>query len=284
MTVHSVLPRRLAEAAGNVLRAAGIEHELHDDRDPMAAAEQAVADPAAVALIGPYRSAAIAEVVEATAPAELPLIAPVATWAGVTRDDEPGCDDAAQSRGTVVRLVARDTVVAARIAEHVRASGGRALVVAGDHDYGLQLDGQLRLAGLPRADGPERADVLVLAGLEGEPEIERAAALAPLPILAFDGVQGAGLGEGRDVLLALPFEPVEGVSNDDLFAGVEHARRAARLVAAAIDERASDRASMLAALRALGRFDEYGDPIDPPVWLWRAGPGWPLEPERALAR
>jgi hypothetical protein len=35
-------------------------------------------------------------------------------------------------------------------------------------------------------------------------------------------------------------------------------------------------------MRALGRFDEHGDPIDPPVWLWRAGPGWALAPERAL--
>jgi hypothetical protein len=33
-----------------------------------------------VALIGPYRSRDVAETVEATAPAGLPLIAPMATW------------------------------------------------------------------------------------------------------------------------------------------------------------------------------------------------------------
>jgi hypothetical protein len=36
--------------------------------------------------------------------------------------------------------------------------------------------------------------VVVLAGLQGEAEIARAAALAPLPVIAFDGVQGAALG------------------------------------------------------------------------------------------
>jgi hypothetical protein len=50
----------------------------------------------------------------------------------VTRDDEPGCEDAVRHRGTVLRLVARDTVVAARIAAGVHAAGQRALVVAGD--------------------------------------------------------------------------------------------------------------------------------------------------------
>jgi hypothetical protein len=40
---------------------------------------------------------------------------------------------------------------------------------------------------------------------------------------------------------------------------------------------------MLAALRALGPFDEHGDPVGAPVWLWRAADGWALEPERALA-
>ena len=59
----------------------------------MPAAEAAAADPDAVALLGPYRSRAVADAVEATAPAGLALIAPVATWAGVTREDEPGCED-----------------------------------------------------------------------------------------------------------------------------------------------------------------------------------------------
>ena len=35
--------------------------------------------------------------------------------------------------------------VAKAIADDVRRTGGRAVVVAGDHDYGVQLDGQLRL-------------------------------------------------------------------------------------------------------------------------------------------
>ena len=52
---------------------------------------------------------------EATGPAGLPLIAPMATWAGVTRSDEPGCeDDPEDHRGTVFRLLARDTEVALR--------------------------------------------------------------------------------------------------------------------------------------------------------------------------
>ena len=37
---------------------------------------------------------------------------------------------------------------------------------------------------------------------------------------------------------------------------------------------------VLAALRA--RFDEHGDPLDPPVWLWRAGPDWQLRPDRPI--
>jgi hypothetical protein len=39
---------------------------------------------------------------------------------------------------------------------------------------------------------------------------------------------------------------------------------------------------MLAAMRAAGPFDEHGDPIDPPVWLWRADAEWRLTPDRAL--
>ena len=35
-------------------------------------------------------------------------------------------------------------------------------------------------------------------------------------------------------------------------------------------------------LRELGPFDEHGDPVDPPVWLWRAAEDWTLEPERVL--
>jgi hypothetical protein len=94
-------------------------------------------------------------------------------------------------------MIARDTVVAERIAADVRAQGQRAFVIAGEHEYGVQLDGQLRLAGLPRAG-------------------------------------------------------------------------------------AADRASLLRALRAAGPFDEHGDPVDAPVWLWRADASWVLQAERPL--
>src|SRR5947208_14260359 len=118
--VHVVLPSVLADAARGVLDAAGVEAALHEPTRPLRAAEAAAADADAVALIGPYRSADVAEAVEATAPRGLALLAPGATRAGVTRDDEPGCDDPARHRGTVLRLVARDTVVAARVAARVR--------------------------------------------------------------------------------------------------------------------------------------------------------------------
>ena len=220
MVVHTALPEPLTAAVDAVLAPTALDHAPHGDSDPVGAAEQAAGDPAAIALIGPFRSAEVAEAVEATAPRRLPLLAPVATWAGVTRADEPGCgDEHARHDGTIFRLVARDTVVAQRIAEKVAAAGRHARVIAGDHGYGRQLDGQLRLAGLPRAE--RDADVIVLCGLAGEPEIEQARALArsrssPSTALVVEGVKA-----GRDDLLA--------------------------------------------TIRALGPFDEYGDPIDPPV-------------------
>jgi hypothetical protein len=271
MRVHSALGEALTAAVEAALD--GLEHAAHGELDHVGAAEAAAADPEAIALVGPLRSHAVAEAVEATAPAGLPLLAPVATWAGVTRDDEPGCDDAARHRGTVFRLVARDTEVAARLAADVRAAGRRALVVAGDHEYGVQLDGQLRLARLPRAETAAEADVLVLCGLAGGAEVERAAA-AGLPVIAFDGVQGGTL--PPDLRLALPFAP------DDDPAGTTAAARAGGLLTEAARGGAGDRASMLTALRALGPFDEHGDPVGAPVWLWRAAEGWALEPERAL--
>ena len=102
-----------------MLRDAGIRHVAHGEDDHVRAAELAAADGDAIAFIGPFRSRAVAEAIEATAPAGLLLLAPVATWAGVTRDDEPGCeDDPADHRGTVLRMVARDTEVARRLAAH----------------------------------------------------------------------------------------------------------------------------------------------------------------------
>ena len=283
MIVHSVLPDSLAAAVDEELRAARVAHVSHTGDAPLRAAEAAAADGDAAALIGPFRSADVSEAVEATAPAGLALIAPVATWAGVTRDDEPGCADAARHRGTVLRMVARDTEVAARIAADVRAAGHRALVVAGGHEYGVQLDGQLRLVGLPRAEDPAEADLVVLCGLAGGAEIDRAAALAPLPVVAFDGVQGAELGAGREVTVALPVAPADGVVVGDVLFFVEPARRAARLVAAALAGGARNRARVLFAMRAAGPFDEHGDPVDPPVWLWRAADDWSLTPGRPLS-
>jgi hypothetical protein len=248
VAIHSILPPELTDVVERVLRKAGRTHVAHGERDPVAAAEAVVADPEARAIIGPIRSRAVAEVVEITAPAGLPLLAPVATWAGVTRTDEPGCEDhPARHLGTVLRLVARDSVVARRIAERVRGEGRRALVVAGEHEYGAQLDGQLELAGLPRVGSPGAADLVVLAGLRGSSEVDLARSLAPLPLVAFDGIQGEAF-PAQEVTLALVYAP--GTT------GVAEARRAAQIAVAGRD---------LAHMRALGPFDEHGDPVDPVV-------------------
>jgi hypothetical protein len=176
-------------------------------------------------------------------------------------------------------MVARDTVVARRLAADVAARGQRAFVVAGEHDYGVQLDAQLRLGGLPRADDAGSADLVVLAGLAGQREVERATVLG-LPLIAFDGIQGADLGKARDVSLVLPFGPD---AQADGRVGMEGpARRAAELVVAAMEADAADRATLLDVLRALGPFDAHGDPIDPDVWLWRADAHWRLTPDRSL--
>lgn len=274
--VHSALPTRLTDAVDEVLQGAGIEHVAHDDA--MRGAEAAASDADALAFVGPWLSQDVAHAAEATAPAGLPLLAPVATWVGVTREDEPGCDDPARGDGTIFRLLARDLVVAQRLATEARASGSRALVIAGEHDYGRQLDGQLRLASLPRATGTTDATMVVLCGLAGEPEIERAAAV-DLPLVAFDGVQGSDLGE-RDVFLALPFAPIEGAGFEDTLRGIPNARRAAELI---VESGAASRGELLAWLQARDDFDEHGDPVDPPVSLWRAGPDWALEPHRPLS-
>src|SRR6058998_2027757 len=89
MVVHSVLPGDLGRAVGGVLDRAGVTHVAHGYDAPMWAAAVAAADRDSIALIGPFRSHDVAEAVEATAPARLALLAPVATWAGITRDDEP---------------------------------------------------------------------------------------------------------------------------------------------------------------------------------------------------
>jgi hypothetical protein len=270
--VHTALPEPLEAAVEAAL--GGVELVRHGPADHVRSAELAAADPAAAALIGPFRSRAVAEAVEATAPAGLPLLAPVATWVGITRSDEPGAEEyPARHRGTVLRMVARDSVVAARIAEDVQAAGKRALVVAGDHEYGEQVDRQLDHAALPRVDTPGEADLVVLCGLARSPEVERAAGLG-LPVVAFDGVQnGTPI---PDLALALPFAP------DEDMAGTTAAARAASLVATAIRGGAADRVATLSAIRIAGPFDEHGDPVDPPVWLYRASADWRLAPDRPL--
>ena len=90
--------------------------------------------------------------------------------------------------------------------------------------------------------------MIVLAGLVGEPENDRARELAPLPIVAFDGIQGETY-PNQDVTIALVYAPGP--------IGVAEARRAAEIVATVTD---------LDAIRAIG-FDEHGDPLDPPVYF-----------------
>ena len=50
---------------------------------------------------------------------------------------------------------------------------------------------------------------------------------------------------------------------------------------AALRAGATDRAAVLRALRADAAFDAHGDPVAPPVWLWRAS-RWELRAERPL--
>jgi hypothetical protein len=269
--VHSVLPESLRAAVDAALT--GVEHVAHTGVDDLRAAELAASDPEALALIGPFRSAAVAEAVEATAPVGLPLLAPVATWAGVTRGNEPCEGDPADHRGTVLRMLARDTEVAARLAEDVRAAEERAFVVAGEHEYGAQLDAQLDFVGLPRVRAPQDADLVVLCGLAGHPEVARAAGLGRA-VIAFDGVQGGP--PIPNCSLLLPFTPEADMG------GTTAAARAASLISAAVAGGARDRAALLSALRIAGPFDEHGDPVDPPVWLYRAGPDWSLTPDRPL--
>jgi hypothetical protein len=269
--VHSVLPEALTAAVDAAL--AGVEHVPHAEVVDMRAAELAAGDPEALALIGPFRSAGVAEALEATAPVGLPLLAPVATWAGVTRSNEPCEGDPARHLGTVLRMLARDTEVAARLAEDVRAAEQQAFVVAGEHEYGVQLDGQLDFVGLSRVAAAEDADLVVLCGLAGHPEVARAAGLG-LPVVAFDGVQGGA--PIPDCSLMLPFTP------DDDMGGTNAAARAATLISEAVAGGARDRTALLSAIRIAGPFDEHGDPVDPPVWLYRAGEDWSLHPDRPL--
>ncbi|HEV8153760.1 MAG TPA: hypothetical protein VGP78_12540, partial [Solirubrobacteraceae bacterium] len=66
--VHVALPEPLSSAAAAVLATAGVEQVAHGAGDPVGAAATAV-EAGAIALLGPFRSADVAEAVEATAPA-----------------------------------------------------------------------------------------------------------------------------------------------------------------------------------------------------------------------
>jgi hypothetical protein len=162
-------------------------------------------------------------------------MAPVATWAGVTRDDEPGCDDPARHRGTALRMVARDTVVTERVSRLVKRAGRRAVVVSGQHDYGRQLDGQLKLAHPPRTEDPKEGRRRG-SGRSGRRARDHSSSR---PVAAScDRVRrraGAQLGAGREIRLALPVAPGEGCTTRALLAGSHCARRAAEMVVAALE-------------------------------------------------
>jgi hypothetical protein len=76
VTVHSALPAPLTAATDAVLGSAGVRHVMHGEGDPAKAAVAAADYPSALAMIGPYRSADVAEAVEATASAGLPPVWP----------------------------------------------------------------------------------------------------------------------------------------------------------------------------------------------------------------
>jgi hypothetical protein len=160
----------------------------------------------------------------------------VATWAGVTRSNEPCEGDPARHRGTVLRFLARDTEVAARLAEDVRAAEQQAFVMAGEHEYGVQLDGQLDFVGLPRAAAAEDADpgrALRAGGAPGGGARRRARAAGGRLR------RRAGRRAVPDCSLMLPFTP------DDDMGGTTAAARAATLISEAAAGGARDRTALL---------------------------------------
>ena len=152
-----------------------------------------------------------------------------------------------------------------------RARGGAARVRGGRR---ARVRRAARRPARPRraAAGRERAeaaDLVVLCGLAGQPEVARAAELG-LPVVAFDGVQGGA--PIPDCSLMLPFAPDEDMGGTTAADAGRHA--GLRGLAGG----ARDRAALLSAIRIAGPFDEHGDPVDPPVWLYRAGADWSSEP------
>lgn len=105
----------------------------------------------------------------------------------------------------------------------------------------------------------------VLAGHGGEPEIARAAATAPLPLIAFDRAQAAALGE-RQIHVVSPHAPVVGVTTKSLLAG-SSARSGSTARPVKRWPRAPPTAAMVVALRRLGDLDAHGDRPDPAIWL-----------------
>ena len=105
-------------------------------------------------------------------------------------------------------------------------------------------------------------------------EAVEATAPAGLPVIAFDGVQGGA--PIPDCAVMMPFTPEQDMG------GTTAAARAATLISDAVAAGARDRTALLSAIRIAGPFDEHGDPVDPPVWLYRAGADWSLQPDRPL--
>jgi hypothetical protein len=157
MSVHSILADALTCAAPAELAVAAITHLAHDPTEPVAAATAAAGDRNALALLSPTAQAPSLRQSRRQHRPGLALLAPKATWAGVTRRRRPGL----RRRRTPPRHSPTP-----RRARHRRGNANRrlhaarqrALVIAGDHDYGHQLDGHLRLAGLPRAARAEDAN------------------------------------------------------------------------------------------------------------------------------
>jgi hypothetical protein len=259
--VHSgELPERHAAVLARTLRAAGVEHAAGSTP------EEAAADADCVAFIGPFRSWRAALAAPVLNAAGIVQVCPAATWAALTRADEPSGDDEAPDlrpagRATLVRLVPRDTEVCRRLVENAPE---RRLAVVADHEsYGRQLAQQLRLAGLE--ERPGEPDAVVYCGLaENAPH----GLLAGRRVYAFDGAQGFGDAHTRYVL---PIVPLDGWSGADLHAYVPQLRQAGELVARAVERGGADREAVLRAVWELGGFDEHGDPPRGPVGVWRTG-------------
>ena len=137
-------------------------------------------------------------------------------------------------------------------------------MVAGEHEYGVQLDGQLDFVGLPRAAAAEAADLVVLCGLAGHPEVARAAALG-LPVVAFDGVQGGA--PIPDCSLMLPFAPGDDMGGTTAAARGRDADLRGRRRRCARPHRPPLRAPDRGPVRRARR------PVDPPVLALPRGRG-----------